>query len=321
MTSTGRAPFWMIFSPHFPSGCLNLLRIDDTVLMDYGTSVKIILSRKGFDSSYGGVASPIFPDGTLLSLPIPAENGTVTYHDLWWEKYHLGEVVEALTHGRFTRTSHAHLDPDLYPTLCPRPPGWRSLFGQDGAAQSHLTNQGVGVGDLFLFFGWFRAVEQQAGCYRFAKGAPDQHLIYGWLQVGTVITGEAIARNAPTWAASHPHCVGGRGSRNTVYIASERLTLAGCPTALPGAGYFPHHRSELCLTAPGLLRTQWRLPCWFYPDEGKPPLSYHADPARWSCDGDYAYLRSAARGQEFVLDTAYYPEAVTWARDLMQSAA
>ena len=31
---------------------------------------KIILSRKGFDSSNGGIASPYFEDGTLLSLPI-----------------------------------------------------------------------------------------------------------------------------------------------------------------------------------------------------------------------------------------------------------
>lgn len=37
--------------------------------------MKIILSRKGFDSSVGGVASPLFPDGTLLSLPIPDPQG------------------------------------------------------------------------------------------------------------------------------------------------------------------------------------------------------------------------------------------------------
>jgi len=33
--------------------------------------MKIILSRKGFDSKNGGIASPILPDGALLSLPIP----------------------------------------------------------------------------------------------------------------------------------------------------------------------------------------------------------------------------------------------------------
>jgi Nucleotide modification associated domain 3 len=33
--------------------------------------MKLILSRKGFDSSHGGGPSPIRPDGRLLSFPIP----------------------------------------------------------------------------------------------------------------------------------------------------------------------------------------------------------------------------------------------------------
>ncbi len=36
--------------------------------------VKLILSRKGFDSSSGGVPSPIFSDGRMLSLPIPEQD-------------------------------------------------------------------------------------------------------------------------------------------------------------------------------------------------------------------------------------------------------
>ena len=45
---------------------------------------KIILSRKGFDSGCGGYPSPILPDGTIISLPIPAinENVTPAYKDL-----------------------------------------------------------------------------------------------------------------------------------------------------------------------------------------------------------------------------------------------
>lgn len=45
--------------------------------------MKIILSRKGFDSSAGGVASPILPGGEMISLPIP-ETGdppAATYRD------------------------------------------------------------------------------------------------------------------------------------------------------------------------------------------------------------------------------------------------
>ena len=283
--------------------------------------MKIILSRKGFDSSYGGVASPIYPDGTLLSLPIPDANGPITYGELTWGEYAVGDLVTALTRGRLDQQSRAHLDPDLYGPLCPRVPGWRPLFGQDGAAQSHLHYQGVGVGDLFLFFGWFRAVAPQNGRYTFVQAAPDQHLLYGWLQIGDILTNAELATTPPAWAQKHPHCVGGRGPRNTVYIASEQLTLGGVATAWPGAGYFAAYRDSLCLTAPNCLRTQWRLPRWFYPVADKPPLSYHRASTRWSCDDDYAYLQSATRGQEFVLDSTYYPEATAWVIALMQMGA
>ena len=43
--------------------------------------MKIILSRKGFDTTSGGCPSPILPDGTLLSLPIPDEED-IKYSDL-----------------------------------------------------------------------------------------------------------------------------------------------------------------------------------------------------------------------------------------------
>lgn len=281
--------------------------------------MKIILSRKGFDSSTSGVASPLLPDGTLLSLPIPDVNGPVTYGELTWGQYAVGDLVTALTRGRLDHHTRAHLDPDLYGPIYPRRPDWRPLFGQDGAAQSHLQNQGVGLGDLFLFFGWFRAVEQRGGSYHFVKSAPDQHLIYGWLQVGTILSNAQLATATPPWAMTHPHCIGGRGPRNTVYIAIADLTLDGCTTALPGAGYFVDYRDSYRLTAPYQLRTQWRLPRWFYPAAGRPPLSYHTDRARWACDNDYTYLHSATRGQEFVLDTASYPEALAWAVELLQN--
>jgi len=282
--------------------------------------VKLILSRKGFDSSYGGGASPILPDGALLSLPIPDAHGTVTYGELAWGEVALGPLVAALTRGRIQPHHRAHLDPDLYRAIMPRAKGWRPLFGQDGAAQSHLANQGVGVGDLFLFFGWFRAVGIVDGAYRYSQQAPDQQVIYGWLQVGSILQGAQLPQLAPAWAAHHPHCVGGRGARNTLYIAADQLTLAGAATGLPGAGLVPTYHSRYCLTAPGALRTLWQLPRWFYPHPERPPLTYHRDLTRWSLTDEFAYLRSATRGQEFVLDTTYYPEALGWVRGLLATA-
>lgn len=49
----------------------------------------------------------------------------------------------------------AHLDPDMDRDAISREPGWQPLFGQVDAARSHLINQGVQKGDLFLMFGWF----------------------------------------------------------------------------------------------------------------------------------------------------------------------
>ena len=46
--------------------------------------MKVILSRKGMDSKSGGMASPILPDGTLLSLPIPDRTVGTAYKDLYY---------------------------------------------------------------------------------------------------------------------------------------------------------------------------------------------------------------------------------------------
>jgi hypothetical protein len=41
---------------------------------------------------------------------------------------------------------------------------------------------------------------------------------------------------------------------------------------------------------------------------------------RWSCIGDCVILQSVAIGQEFVLDTDEYPEAIGWINNLMMHA-
>src|SRR5215467_4151797 len=100
--------------------------------------MRIILSRKGFDSGSGGCPSPIFPDRSMFSLPIPYPRSPVTFDDLVWSGRAIGPLVERLTKGKVRRTDFAHLDPDLRPKLRPRPDGWRPALGQLGSAQSHL---------------------------------------------------------------------------------------------------------------------------------------------------------------------------------------
>jgi hypothetical protein len=114
--------------------------------------MKLILSRKGFDSSFGGCASPIFEDDTFVSLPIPEKSSRLRFSDIGG-KQRIGSIVEDLTSGRnmsFKESDHVHLDPDLRFDSLQRKPNWRPLFGQAESAQSHLDNYGVAPGDIFL---------------------------------------------------------------------------------------------------------------------------------------------------------------------------
>ena len=61
--------------------------------------MKIILSRKGFDSSNGGCASPIMPDGTLLSMPIPT-NDEVSFENIAWNGMAYAEILKQVSPGK-----------------------------------------------------------------------------------------------------------------------------------------------------------------------------------------------------------------------------
>jgi hypothetical protein len=86
--------------------------------------MKIVLSRKGFDSANGGVPSPIFPDGRLLSLPIPASASPTRFADCRWGEQSVGRLVEGLTFGKVAAQDAAHLDPDLDHGARPGAAGW-----------------------------------------------------------------------------------------------------------------------------------------------------------------------------------------------------
>lgn len=282
--------------------------------------MKIILSRKGFDSSAGGVPNPLFADGRLLSLPIPDALSPIAYGDIVHSEGNLGDVVEMLTRQRILPHHGAHLDPDLRVDALPRLPGWRPMLGQYGAAQSHLRNQGVGPGDVFLFFTVFQPVERVKGVYQWQRQIPPIHALWGWLQVDEVLD---VSDGQPVpyaWAAYHPHCYRNDKANNAIYTARQHLTLGDEKTQLPGASVFPFLQPELQLTAVESTKpTLWELPSWFYPEAGKKPLTYHANINRWQREGARTLLQSVYRGQEFVLDSREYPEAVGWVEGLISN--
>ncbi len=266
---------------------------------------KIILSRKGFDASYGKIPSPILPDGTLLSLPIPDKAVNCKFTDLQYDGENYFNKIRSLSPRTKIKEAYScHLDPDIRPEVIERSVGWKPSFGQEGAAFSHLQNQKVGEGDLFLFFGWFRQTELSDGRLRYVRDAQDLHIIYGYLQVGYIITRE---EDVPEWLAGHPHNTAERWKRdrNAIYVAAERLTIQ---PELPGAGCLTKS-DRLVLTKKGCPRRVWNLPDFMR----EIPMTYNAN--AWQDEG----FVSAARGQEFVFDAN--EDVIDWVKEMIRSGS
>ena len=87
--------------------------------------MRVILSRKGFDSQYGGMPSPILPDGTLLSLPIPSKTDMETkYRDLYYGNSSYYDIIHTLSpNNKIKEEYNCHLDPDIRGAIKDRPTG------------------------------------------------------------------------------------------------------------------------------------------------------------------------------------------------------
>lgn len=224
--------------------------------------MRVILSRKGFDSSNGGYPSPILPDGTLLSIPIPSSDEE-EYGELLYEGIQYSSILEQLTGSGEFFDKHCHLDPDIREGVRKvEPSNWSAAFGQFGSAQGILRNREVGTGDLFLFFGWFRETEGdfKEGTLRYKSNAPDLNVIFGYLQVGEMINDPEILEKK---YAFHPHSseerrnsLGNDGtSKNMLYLPSDKLSF---DSSKKGYGVF-EYSEDLVLTQPNQpSRTLWK---------------------------------------------------------------
>ena len=209
--------------------------------------MRIIFSRKGFDSAAGGGPSPIV-EGRPISLPIPDAKGLspVTYGDLG-----LGEHAARASRGRLSGGDACHFDPMF------RADG-TAILGQCHAAQGHLVKQGVREGDVFVFFGLF--------------DGPDEgrhHRIFAYLQVEQRIdlTTCDEATRAHYRALGQPHAFGLHAKNDMLYVGRG----AAARTA----------PESLRLTAPGEKPSQWRVPDWLC----RTGLSCHEAAWRWEEPG------------------------------------
>ncbi len=190
--------------------------------------MKIVFSRKGFDTKFGGGASPIV-DGRPLSLPIPGANcETTTYAGRG-----LADEVTIASRGRIAGHDACHDDPMF--------DGGRCWLGQVSAAQGHLRNQGVGPGDVFVFFGLF--ADPATG--------ERHHRIFATMRV--LVTGlPDQVRNDPCWQEPprpHPHLSGNWHHSNALWFGSGSTAQ--------------HSGDALRLTAKGERRwSRWSVPGW-----------------------------------------------------------
>ena len=268
--------------------------------------MRVVLSRKGFDSKYGGYPSLILPDGRLISLPIPNGEDSIRYSELKLDdRQTYYDLMKELGMEGFDPKSTCHLDPDIYETVINRHKNWKPLFGQIGPSQRHLKHQNISVGDLFLFFGWFRRTTYENGKLIFGPNGPNLHVIFGYMQIGKIITTYSL-HDWDKWMRYHPHVKLKRrkmNKTNSIYVAKDRLSFN---KNLPGASPL-RFNEKLVLTKKGYSRSKWNLNPRIFKNL---KISYHPNPWR------KGFFQSAHRGQEFVIEEN--TEVNSWVRNIIE---
>ena len=260
--------------------------------------MKVILSRKGFDSQSGGIPNLILPNGDLLVFPIPSEYGDYTYQDISYGEKTYYEILSEINPrlGEKLKNSKCHIDPDIQDCYCQPMENWKPAFGQCGISQKHLEKENIGIGDVFLFFAWFRQTEYKNGRLQFVSkkdtSTYDKHIIYGYMEIGQKLTDSSQIKNEYKY---HPHADEYylKKEQNTLYLPSEHFSMN---SMRKGYGKF-NYSSKRQLTKENHSRSEWNLPDCFKDIR----ITYHENDSYGWIDGN-DYFKSASRGQEFVVE-------------------
>jgi hypothetical protein len=232
---------------------------------------KIILSKKGFDSSYGNRPSIILGK-RLISMPIPDAGGT-EYSKLYLssqetlcgvaEKYY--ETIKYKKDGnqeKFEATKmKCHPDPNIVDYfLCKKQGlGFMGSVGQVGDAQNFLAKHDIKQNDIFLFFGQF-AKPHDTKKNKFIEN--DHHVIWGYLKVTEKLEPYTMTKeqrrekekqNGYAWLKFNPHWnienhkENKKAKNDCIYIGAEY-------------GVFDYDENKLNLTKPYSKIGKWQFP-------------------------------------------------------------
>ena len=183
--------------------------------------MRVILSRKGFDSSYGGFPSIILPDGQMISFPIPEKGKKKTMNEadskikgieaenlkfILADKKELSlkEIFEKYNIQKIKIPGNTPTEQEVENTIFHYDPQIQNVvqriydqdnnkiinitnkyaaFGQSRAAASHLLNQKISKDDVFLFFGTFKWTGKDK---KNLKNGEEFHALWGYMIVDDV---------------------------------------------------------------------------------------------------------------------------------------
>jgi hypothetical protein len=290
--------------------------------------MKLVLSRKGFDSGSGGCLSPYDHDnGQYIWFPIPEKvnsySNQIQYTDIPLKNdflsglkgTNLSEVYKRLKgtdrvkirEDEYTSIDDhelfAHFDPMLgiAPWVDNEKFNIGKGFGQFNAAPQ-LKNHDVNEGSVFLFFGGFKStVDRKISGY----------YIYGWLKVKKRIETYEECKEIiePYNLHLHPHITEAafkRNKNNYIFLPDQWLSE---DLNIPGCGYFTTLNNHLLLSNnKESQKASWKLPNFFYNNLTQ------VHKKTWQNTNDGFCLVKTGIGQEFITDLSEKGEE--WLREL-----
>lgn len=276
--------------------------------------MKIVFSKKGLDSSNSSKPIILGEEIIMPFIPIPCnEEAEVKYSKIILNNTNMQDLCKELssdtlylTENKLTKkikldkNTHCHLDPQLINYFNTNK--FLGSLGQVDAAEKHLENQGIGIGDLFLFYGWYK------------HDGLRKQVILGYLQIGDIIKTFGLTNQERKnyeskypWLKNQPHWTTEtylKNKTNTIYIAREKCSF---DSNISGFGLFNYSNNLVLTKANQSKKTLWQIPalagCELSWNNGK-------------CFDKNGEILVSPIGQEFVVKTNLQ-KAENWAVDLI----
>lgn len=292
--------------------------------------MKVILSRKGFDSSWGGFPSIILPKEMgrkMISFPIPVTSPEIGIkaEDIYYVeagktlKDFFNELPIEQEKKYINNKTGFHVDPEVQNIKIDNQKSFiergYGTLGQCSAAAGHLANNGISAGGIsekdpaiFLFFGWFCKTEIENDKIKYI-GNPlvdGFHAIWGYLIAVEAIEILDISKHPELKEHLHyrnkNHKEYKKGDKNTIFIGNKFGTF--------------NYSDNLRLTYFDDKKTKNRRTIWAIPSFISEMTYNNKRIKEGKTKGNKLIIDAASRGQEFVITKADEEEMKKWLDNL-----